>query len=647
MNDDIPEGRVLQQGGDHVFYCPVTELRVSKPLNEQFPIQPSQSKPRTNWNHMRLMLEDSDESRRRFWIGRPRLGVSVDEMRQIALSTNVAPLVSFEDTKKSRTTNWQEHLVNIHCLLDAVMLGKEPMGDAIIGGLTLAIRGLEDVILVAAQPVNVPEVHTNEGPSQHSLFLEGTYLPAVGESTMRALSCLGFPSNEFLRSAMHNRRFIVIPFRHQIAASNTRGHMTMGVFDRKKAQFMHWDTLHDDSVAVKARARNAIALLQVILAYNSMPLNFTFYCMPITPQIHPWQSTLILLEIIRQLFRGLVGLKFETLQNIVGSEVLPFGNKGSEEGSEAVSRPTLLFRDWPYEPWLSSPQSKAGADQLDRVKARWRLLALEELGVWDCLVIDTVSQRFVTPRGYRTGDFYPTWSFVQTVSHSPEEASSTSLRMATQRADNLDDCANRMHQPLYTQHGGPSNVIDKAAIFHPDPPNMFRLVKIPSTRNPVAPNKVSFRPAAKLRENLLLLPLHIPYGICRHLQSQGWYLTGVKALPLHQSIQNPNMTPLGRRKVEAASDGDSSMSSVTVSQGMVFHAAFEPTITSNAGPIVAESRDTESDNMSLLRLHEKAYLSHSERMEGVEASSHSCGLGPDSGGTTHGTLPQANMPFPI
>ncbi|KAF4467627.1 hypothetical protein FALBO_5495 [Fusarium albosuccineum] len=226
------------------------------------------------------------------------------------------------------------------------MLGQQLTGPALVAGLQMATRGLEDVVVVAARPVDVPcggyRANPGDGqPGHHGLFRAGVNLPSIPETSLHASSRLGFPTNEALQRAWFGKRFVVIPFNHNAKGS---AHWTIGIFDRHLAHMLLWDTQLVDIDRYEARLRHTLRMMQVILSYNSQPYNFAFSAIPVSRQLQDWECGLLCLEIVRQTLRGHVGLRYSQICEIMLVRRL----RGLEE---PFCTPELRLCDWLPEPW--------------------------------------------------------------------------------------------------------------------------------------------------------------------------------------------------------------------------------------------------------------------------------------------------------
>ncbi|KAF5011239.1 hypothetical protein FDECE_2638 [Fusarium decemcellulare] len=340
------------------------------------------------------------------------------------------------------------------------MLGQQLTGPALVAGLQMATRGLEDAVVVAARPVDVPcggyRANPGDGqPGHHGLFRAGVNLPSISETALHASSRLGFPTNEALQRAWFGKRFVVIPFNHN--ATNS-AHWTIGIFDRHLAHMLLWDTQLVEIDRYEARLRHALRMMQVILSYNSQPYNFAFSAIPVSRQLQDWECGLLCLEIVRQTLRGHVGLRYNQICEIMLVRRL----RGLQE---PFCAPELRLCDWLPEPWTWEEGEEAYDAQLAKIKGSWRLWTMEEIGLWDCRVWMTGGKRTVRPMGIRSGAILPWWL--------PPHPDANAVPNTT---------PNGLLRARWTQRGGRHYIKHHGAVLV-DGWARSRLIKVPEAQN--------------------------------------------------------------------------------------------------------------------------------------------------------------------
>ncbi|KAF4467519.1 hypothetical protein FALBO_5602 [Fusarium albosuccineum] len=588
-------GTLIQLGGCQPFTHP-DEPRARAAIQDLFPLQPAESVPRLDWSHFGDELRMEGTSLAENWPHRPVLDEADDERRRHLEGIGAAPPAPFENNRQVGLTTWKDHLFDASRLMDQVMGGHRLTGPALMAGLHMATRGLEHAVVLAARPVDVPcgGYYQNPEvgrPGHHGLFRERIILPKVSETALQASSRLGFPTNEALQRAWFGKRFLVIPFNHD---GSSCPHWTIGIFDRHLAHILLWDTIYDNHNNYNIRLRKTLRMMQVILSYNSQPFNFAFSAMPISTQLQQWECGLLCLEIVRQTLRGQVGLHYDEICEIMKTEELsgipvPF------------CKPELLLCDWLPEPWTWQDDGKAYAAQLRKIRGRWRLWAMEEIGLWDCRVWTSGRRDKVKPVGIRDGTLLPWWLPPHPDADADVNTAPGGLLRArwTQRGGRC-----------YVQHLGDAVVEDWM---------IRRLREIPESdhdRQELASRgHATYQHAEVGRGCRLPEPLvEVPREVTAEYKTRGWVVDGSR---VRRIDEEPDIRILGRAQVLAAAAAGEcvSLTSTPAQSPAISHPSKEAP-KGNAG-----DEDTMTDvvsNLSLDDIDKRAGVEDGSEMDGVQ-----------------------------
>lgn len=245
------------------------------------------------------------------------------------------------------------------------------LGEQLYTLLRMLTYGLEGVITATQnyQRIHTAEVKANKDwpVDKQSPFLPQDYDKVNGKPQSN------FGGNHGLRLQMAGCRFFAGLILHE-----RYKHWTSFVFDRVAGHYYHFDSYVFDR---KVRLQQAVLLWRETLANIGQPFDFTFYQLPITPQLGGWECGLICIYELFLTLRGLVGVSASQARTIHPYEQVYIDGLLQ---TEDIPDFQLRLRDWVLALGHPTPMHRTKTHRtFSFIRAFFQCLILEELGIAD------------------------------------------------------------------------------------------------------------------------------------------------------------------------------------------------------------------------------------------------------------------------
>ncbi|EEU39616.1 uncharacterized protein NECHADRAFT_101017 [Fusarium vanettenii 77-13-4] len=266
--------------------------------------------------------------------------------------------------------SWADHVESLWCLHQDLACDDKMLLNISIGGvLRMLANGLEKVVTVTRCEIEIPgkESKCNSHWNTPTPYLPDHY------DRIKAYFDMGFYGPRRWRESLIGKRFFAGFVRHRY-----NSHFTTFIWDRKKADLYHFDTLPDDQMI---RAKNVSLAWREHLAVAGQPYDFNFHAIPLTPQRGAWECGLLSSFCLFQTLRGLVGLSADALAQLCPPTTLEIDG----EENEPVGSFDLLVRDWMLDSWTRVGKSKdiAYDDNVEVIKGIFQTMIIDEIGIQD------------------------------------------------------------------------------------------------------------------------------------------------------------------------------------------------------------------------------------------------------------------------